>query len=347
MTTEMTLREMTFRTACRNPLSRLSPGRALFRGLLLTLLIFSSHSQAADEIPNSSPKLRVIVTLPEFAEMAKTIGGDAVSVAALLKGIEDPHMVDTTPALILKLMKSDLVVSAGLGLESAWLNRALSKTGRPAIQRGGPGNVELGGFVEVLERPQGSVDRSQGDLHAEGNPHFNLSPKALSQASAGLEKALSFLRPEMKAQFEAGRKKFVTEMEDIEKATREILKDRTSNRLVMEYHREFVYFFSLYGLTSAGSIEEKPGLSPSSGRLAEVSKSAKSRNVTIAIGGTFAPRQHMRRFSELSGVPFAIVPTMVSTAASTTPSPSEPANNTIRSVQRSIAEAIARSTPNK
>jgi zinc/manganese transport system substrate-binding protein len=132
-------------------------------------------------------------------------------------------------------------------------------------------------------------------------------------------------------------------MVDIEKATREILKNRASNRLVIEYHREFVYFFSLYGLTSAGSIEEKPGLSPSSGRLAEVAMSAKSRNVTIAIGGTFAPRQHMRRFSELSGVPFAIVPTMVST----TQSPSEPASNTIRSVQRSIAEAIAQSTPGK
>lgn len=330
----MTFREMTFRAAFRKPLSRLSLGRAFFPGLLLTLLIFSSHSQAADETPIPSPKLRVTVTLPEFAEMAKVIGGDAVTVAALLKGIEDPHMVDTTPALILKLMKSDLVVSAGLGLENTWLNRALSKTGRSAIQRGGPGNVELGGFIEVLERPKGSVDRSQGDVHSEGNPHFNLSPKALSQASAGLEKALSFLRPEMKAQFEAGRKKFVSEMDDVEKATREILKDRASNRLVMEYHREFAYFFSLYGLTSAGSIEEKPGLSPSSGRLAEVAKSAKSRNVAIAIGGTFAPRQHMRRFAELSGVPFAIVPTMVSTA--------EPATNSIRSVQRSIAEAIAR-----
>jgi zinc/manganese transport system substrate-binding protein len=343
----MTTEVMERAAACRYPLSRRSTGRALFRGLLLTLFIFSSNSKAADETATSSPKLRVTVTLPEFAEMAQAIGGDAVSVTALLKGIEDPHMIDTTPSLILKLMKSDLVVSAGLGLESAWLNRALSKTGRPAIQRGGPGNVELGGFIEVLERPQGAVDRSQGDVHSEGNPHFNLSPRALSQASEGLEKALLILRPEMKAQFEAGRKKFVAEMVDIEKATREILKDRASNRLVIEYHREFVYFFSLYGLTSAGSIEEKPGLSPSSGRLAEVSMSAKSRNVTIAIGGTFAPRQHMRRFSELSGVPFAIVPTMVSTAASTTASPSEPASNTIRSVQRSIAEAIARSTPSK
>lgn len=331
--------KMTFLSACRDKFYRVSLGPSALRGLLLIcFVLFCSGSLAAEEKATSSPKLRVTVTLPEFAEMAQTIGGDAVTVTALLKGIEDPHMIDTTPALVLKLMKSDLVVSAGLGLESAWLNRALSKTGRPAIQRGGPGNVELGGFIEVLERPQGSVDRSHGDVHSEGNPHFNLSPKALAQASLGLEKALSLLRPETKVQFEAGRKKFVAEMDDIEKSTREILKGRASNRLVLEYHREFVYFFSLYGLTSAGSIEEKPGLSPSAGRLAEVAKSAKSRNVTIALGGTFAPRQHMRRFSELSGIPFAIVPTMVSTA----PSQSEPASNTIRAVQRSIAEAIAK-----
>lgn len=285
-------------------------------------------------------KLKVTTTLPEFAEMARTIGGDFVTVTSLLKGIEDPHLVDTTPALILKLMKSDLVVSAGLGLESAWLNRALSKTGRPAIQRGGPGNVELGNFVDVLEKPTVPVDRSQGDLHAEGNPHFNLSPKAMADASTGLLKALIFLRPNHRAQFEAGQKRFTAEMVDIEADTRKILAGsaNSSTRLVMEYHREFVYFFSVYGLTSAGSIEEMPGLSPNSGRLAAVAKLAKSKKVAIALGGTFAPRQHLRRFSELAGVPFAIVPTMVST--------STPATGTIRLVQTSIAEAINQNQTN-
>jgi len=286
----------------------------------------------------TSDKLKVTTTLPEFAEMARTIGGDLVTATSLLKGIEDPHLVDTTPALILKLMKSDLVVSAGLGLESAWLNRALSKTGRPAIQRGGPGNVELGSFVHVLEKPTAAVDRSQGDLHAEGNPHFNLSPRAMTEASTGLLEALIFLRPTQKAQLEAGQKKFAADMADVETATRQILglSANSSTSLVMEYHREFVYFFALYGLTSAGSIEEKPGLSPSSGRLAEVAKAAKSKNVVVALGGTFAPRQHMRRFSELSGVRFAIVPTMVSNTTSGTTS----GTSTIRDVQTAIAKSI-------
>lgn len=305
--------------------------------LLCSFFVASPANEASAQ---TADQLKIATTLPEFAEMARTIGGDAVHATSLLKGIEDPHLVDTTPALILKLMKSDLIVSAGLGLESAWLNRALSKTGRPALQRGGPGNVELGNFVDVLEKPSGAVDRSQGDLHSEGNPHFNLSPKALSQASIGLLKALIFLRPGEKFRFEAGQKKFAAEMADVEAATREALGEfaKSPSKLVMEYHREFVYFFSLYGLNSVGAIEEKPGLSPSSGRLAEVAKYAKSKNVAIAIGGTFAPRQHLRRFSELSGVPFAIVPTMVSV--------STPTAGSIRSVQATIAKAIAENRPN-
>ncbi len=292
-------------------------------------------------IGHSAPemaKLKVACTLPEFAEMAEAIGGDALEVTSLLKGIEDPHMVDTTPALILKLMKSDLIVSAGLSLESAWLNRAIAKTSRPALQHGGPGNVELGEFVDVLERPLGKTDRSQGDVHSDGNPHFNLSPQAMASASRGLLKTLILLRPALKEKFELGQKTFESEMKDVETETREILKS-ASDLKVMEYHREFVYFFALYGLRSAGSIEAKPGLAPSSGRLAEVASLARSGKIVIAIGGTFAPRQHLRRFTELSGVPHAIVPTTVR--------PKSDDAGSIRLVQKTIARAIAERGPTR
>jgi ABC-type Zn uptake system ZnuABC Zn-binding protein ZnuA len=94
-------------------------------------------------------------------------------------------------------MKSDLVVSAGLGLEirlaepCSFKNRSTSDFNEAAQEMSSSETSS-----KSLERPQGAVDRSQGDLHAEGNPHFNLSPKALSQASQqALEKALIVFAP--------------------------------------------------------------------------------------------------------------------------------------------------------
>ncbi len=283
----------------------------------------------------SAERLKVVTTLPEFAEMAQTIGGDEVEVSSLLKGLEDPHQVDGTPAMVLKLMKADIVVLAGLGLETAWINRALSKTGKPSIQRGGPGFVELGKLIKRLEVPDTPVDRSQGDVHAEGNPHFNLSPRALSESAEGLTAALIRTRPAKKVIFQNGELKFKTNMGEIESEIRTLLKPVTEaekKNLFIEYHREFVYFFNLYGLVSTGSIEEKPGISPSSGRLAQVASEAKSRGIRRALAGTFAPRQHLRRFSELSGIPFSIVPTMVRIDSQDASS--------IRSVQQSLAKEL-------
>lgn len=279
--------------------------------------------------------LQIVTTLPEFAEMATVIGGSEVSAASLLRGIEDPHMVDGTPAMVLKLAKADLAVLAGMGLETSWFSRALSKTGKASIQRGGPGYVELGNFIQALEIPNSPVDRSQGDLHAEGNPHFNLSPKALADSARGLTEALIRARPDKKAVFEAGEAKFKTNMATLEQDIRAILKPvliLNPKPQFIEYHREFVYFFNLYGLESIGAIEEKPGISPSSGRLAQISTLAKTKGVRRALAGTFAPRQHLRRFSELSGVPFSIVPTMVR--------PGSPESSSIRAMQQTLAEAL-------
>lgn len=281
--------------------------------------------------------LKIVTTLPEFAEMARAIGGEAVDATSLLRGIEDPHRVDGTPAMVLRLAKADLVVSAGLGLETAWLNRALSRAGRPAIQPGGPGFVELGSFIARLEVAQSPTDRSQGDVHAQGNPHFNLSPRALAESANGLTTALIRARPEKKALFLEGQKKFESQMLELESEVRALLKpvtERNPKPLFIEYHREFVYFFQLYGLESIGSIEEKPGISPSSGRLAQVASLAKTKGIRRALAGTFAPRQHLRRFSELSTVPFSIVPTMTRGES--------PEASSIRAMQLTIARELAK-----
>lgn len=311
---------------------------ALATGFAISLLTTATF--AADR-PSSGRPLDVVVTLPDIADVVRAIGGEHVQVTSLLTGNEDPHFADATPSLMAKVARADIVCSMGLELESGWLPKVLAKAANAKVQPGGPGFCELGSTVTVLDRATTAVNRSMGDIHASGNPHFNLSPRALAEGARAVVATLKLARPERAADFTARLALFEKRMKDLEETTRRRLLpaiDASKNGPVLiEYHKEFAYFFSLYGIRSFGSIEEKPGVSPSAARLAEVALAARTAGVKIALASRHAPIKHVLRFSELSGVPHAIVPTGIGAKAGEKPAPA-----TLEDVQTAIADAIAK-----
>lgn len=265
------------------------------------VLIFSGGT-SAKEAP-----LRVITSLPELAEIVSEIGGDEVVVEALLDGRVDPHFAEAKPTWVLRARNADMVVTTGLGLESAWFDRVVQKSGNASVQRGGRGSCEAAGGVEVLERKAGPVDRSQGDVHPEGNPHFNLSPRALKQAARIVRDCLAKLSPERRAVWDSGQDRFERRMDQLDRRLREILAPVTGNEKrnkIFEYHRELAYFAHDYGLRVLGSVEEKPGLSPSAARLRSVAEELRQKGVRLVVASPFHPTTTLRRLEGLSSVPF-------------------------------------------
>jgi zinc/manganese transport system substrate-binding protein len=254
--------------------------------------------------------IKVLVTLPDFIEMVKEIGGMRVEVDSFLDGSEDPHFVDAVPSFIAKASKADVVCAVGLELEIGWLPKVLSKSGNAKVQQGGKGFCELGRNVNVLEKLTGPADRSMGDVHGAGNPHYNLSPTKLIEASSELLRVLKKNDPSGAALFETNAKIFAEKMTTLKHdiATRlEPLKGKP----LIQFHKHFVYFFEEYGLSTVGAIEEKPGVPPSSARLVQVSNYAKTQNVVLAIGELNSPTKHLAKFSEISGIPYIKIPAIV------------------------------------
>ncbi|MBK7892259.1 MAG: zinc ABC transporter substrate-binding protein [Bdellovibrionales bacterium] len=298
---------------------------------VLTALLVHSEAQAAP--------LEVMTSLADVQAVVAAIGGSEVHVQSFLTGVEDPHFVDASPRFVQQAIKADLVCAMGLDLESGWLPRVLARSGNAAIQPGGKGYCELSSTVDVLEKSEAGSDRSKGDIHAGGNPHFNLSPRALAQASTAVLEALIRLRPEMATTFKKNREAFVKEMTEIEETTRLKLKpliERSAKEpVVIEYHREFLYFFSLYGIKSLGSIEEKPGLSPSAAHLANIALQSKTAGIKVAIASQTAPHKHLARFTELSGIPHKTVYTMLQTERGAKDGPTR-----FRDAQEQITKAL-------
>src|SRR5215211_302307 len=127
-------------------------------------------------VETSPPKkLSVVATTPDLAALARAIGGDAVDVKALAKPTEDPHYVDAKPSHIVTLNRADVLIEGGAELEIGWLPPLLESARNDRIAAGAPGRIVASQGVKMLEIPT-SFDRSKGDVHALGNPHFLIDP---------------------------------------------------------------------------------------------------------------------------------------------------------------------------
>ncbi|MCB0403996.1 MAG: zinc ABC transporter substrate-binding protein [Bdellovibrionales bacterium] len=256
---------------------------------------------------------RVVTTTTDLAWVAGELLGDTKTpVRSFLSGTENPHYADASPNFIRWAADADIVCLVGLDLEVGWLPKVLSRSGNSKVQPGGSGYCDVGKAIKALEIPEGPVDRSMGDVHPLGNPHFWLSPPALGQGAQAVADVLAAANPSSAALYQSRLKQLQNRLSKLHATNKKRLDTLKKKPLVIEYHKEFTYFLSAYGIQSFGSIEEKPGVPPSAGRIAEIAQRAKRAGVTLVLAAEYSPKKTLERFKELSGIPIVTVPTSLS-----------------------------------
>lgn len=280
---------------------------------VVSLLFVSNGFASTQEVKPAEHKLNIITTIPDFAWLADAIGQPYVTTASLLTGEEDPHYVDAMPSYIQMAANADIVFFVGLGLEIGWLPKVLERSGNANVQPGGTGHAEIGKNINPLQVISAPVDRSMGDIHPQGNPHFWLSPSKMEEAAEYMFSVLAGLdtqRAEHYAKNLETVKKRLQEIKAINQAKIKTFLAKSPIH-VIEYHQEFVYFFADYGITSAGSIEEKPGVLPSAGRIVRIALEAKKKNIVLAFASITNPKSLLDKFSQLSQINYVQFPTMM------------------------------------
>ncbi len=259
--------------------------------------------------------LQVQTTTTELAWLAKKIGAEAVAVKSFLNGSENPHYVDATPSFALRAKRADLVITVGLDLEIGWLPRTLQRSGNLRVQptESSPGYCEVGSSLHVHGKVTGKIDRSMGHLHSKGNPHFWYSLSEMSRAATRVLTCLkraaadtldpAALPPTLQT-WEQNEKqlqeRFVAEKNKLQTRL-----DSLTNKKgpIVELHEDFSYLFAELDLQSWGSLEEKPGVKPSAGRLSEVAIAAKRDKVRLLLLSSLDSKAVANKFSELSSIP--------------------------------------------
>jgi zinc/manganese transport system substrate-binding protein len=267
--------------------------------LLLTLAAASAQK-----------KLEVVATLPDYGAITAAIGGDRVNVTTLARGTEDAHFVDAKPSFVRILNKANLLIEGGAELEVGWLPPLVAGARNRAIVPGGPGNLALAQFVQLLDVPSGPVDRSMGDVHPLGNPHFNLDPLNGKAMAAAIADKLAALAPSNAQFFRANQKKFEQEL-DRKIAEWKKLMEPLKGTKVITYHKSFDYFLQRFGLELAGTIEPKPGIEPSPTHINALIPRAKSDGVKFIIVEPNRPRRTPEYVAQATSAKLLVLPSLV------------------------------------
>lgn len=225
-------------------------------------------------------QLRVVTTTTDLGDLARTIGGDRVRVENICHGKQDPHYVQAKPSYMVTLSRADLLLSVGLELEIGWLPALIQGARNPDVNPGHPGFLEGAAFVKPIDVPQGPVDRSQGDIHPLGNPHYWLDPDNAKLLASGIAGRLAALDPPGAPTFERNLTAFHARIDRaIARWTAALAPYRDVK--VAAYHATFNYFFRRFGLTSIANLEDRPGIPPSPAHLADVVRRMRNAHVRV------------------------------------------------------------------
>ena len=286
--------------------------------------------------------LNVVTTTPDLTWLAGELLKDDGKVTTLLKGQEDAHVVDAVPSYILAAARADVFCFVGMSLEIGWVPKVIEKTANGKIQPGRDGYCDVGKVIDGLEKPGGAIDRSMGDVHPEGNPHYYMGLPQLKKAAGAMAAGFMLqLDP-------AGRKRLEGNLSrlqgSIDRAYHR-LKARLSQHfgpklpVLAQYHGNFTYFARSYGFPLFGNVEETPGVAPSAGAVARRAIEAGKGGVSVVLAVPYNPRSVVEKFAGIAGIPVIIHSDMAQ--------PDRDALKNPLLVQQSLVEKIIETLPGK
>ena len=229
--------------------------------------------------PAALAKLSVVATTADLAAVAREIGGDKVDITTLARPTEDPHFVDAKPSFIVRLNRADALIEGGAELEIGWLPPLLEGARNPKLDAGQPGRIVCNQGIHLLEVPA-TLDRSKGDIHAAGNPHFMIDPVNAKIVAAHIAEAFCKLDAGSCGAFRANLKAFGDRL-DAKLAEWLRILAPFKGRRVVAYHNSWPYFSERFGVKVDLFLEPKPGIPPSPSHLAEVIARMKEEHVQV------------------------------------------------------------------
>jgi ABC-type Zn uptake system ZnuABC Zn-binding protein ZnuA len=275
--------------------------RALTRALgisVFALGLLAVGTEAAD-------KVRVVTTTTDLKALTEAVGGDLVEVDALARGSQNPHDLEVRPSLMVKVRRADLLVINGLELDQ-WAEVVVQGANNPRVIPGAPGRVDASAGILVLEVPRTRVDRSMGDVHPVGNPHYTVDPGMGSDVTANILEGLVRVAPQHRGAFERNREQFLSRLGQAMTRWAAELAPYKGTKVIVD-HNMWPYFLTRFGLVQAGSVEERPGIPATPTHLTKLIASMKEDKIKVILAVPWADHKLAERIAQEAGAKVVLV----------------------------------------
>ncbi|TMB28331.1 MAG: zinc ABC transporter substrate-binding protein [Deltaproteobacteria bacterium] len=275
----------------------------MIRRFIFVLTVFAAATPAR-------AALRVVSSIPTLGSLAKEVGGDRVEVVSLGKGYQDPHFVEPKPSLMVDLNKADLLVFVGLDLEIGWLPPLVLGSRNPKIQNGELGSLDCSRAIPVVDVPTTKIDRSMGDIHPLGNPHYWLPPANAKIIAKEIASRLGQLDPEGAATYQKRLADFQARVDAAEKSWQPLIAKVHGDKVVT-YHQSWSYVSSWLGLKEIGYLEPKPGIPPDPQHLLRLIQAMRAEKVKVLLVEDFYNQNTAQLVASKAGAKMLTLPTDV------------------------------------
>ena len=251
-------------------------------------------------------QLRVVATLPDLYVLTRAVAGTAATVDLVARFGQNPHDMEVRPSHMLLVRRADVLVRNGLE-EDPWIDVIARGSNNPKAQRGSPNVIDASQGIEVLKVPTGRVDRSMGDVHPLGSPHYTLDPANLPLVTHTIAAGLARAAPEHSRGFEANREAFLEKVAEADRRWKALLAPFRGARIV-SHHDSWPYMFRAFGLVEGGIIEDRPGIPPSPQHLAALIHRMRDEKVKIILLESWYPPDAANLVARETGAKVLVVP---------------------------------------
>ena len=270
----------------------------VFSASLVTLGLWAGGVEAAD-------KVRVVTTTTDLKALTEAVGGDLVEVDALARGSQNPHDLEVRPSLMVKVRRADVLVINGLELDQ-WAEVVVQGANNPNVIPGAPGRVDASAGILVLEVPRTRVDRSMGDVHPVGNPHYTVDPGMAPNITANILEGLVRVAPQHRAAFERSREQFLARLGQAMAKWAADMAPYKGAKVIVD-HNMWPYFLTRFGLVQAGSVEERPGIPATPTHLTRLIAYMKEDKIKVIMAVPWADHKLAERIAQEAGAKVVLV----------------------------------------
>jgi zinc/manganese transport system substrate-binding protein len=276
----------------------------IMRRLLILALAVAAWGALGAQAVSAADKLRIVTSTTDLKALTEAVTGNLAEVDALQRPNQNPHDLEVRPSLMVKVRRADAMIVNGLELDD-WADVVAHGANNANVIPGAPGRIDASRGILVLEVPKSRIDRSMGDVHPSGNPHYTLDPGMAPAVTQNILEGLARIAPQHRAAFERNRQQFLARVDEAMGRWNKMLEPYKGAPVVVN-HAMWVYFLTRFGLVQVGTVEERPGIPATANHIVKLVNLMKEDRVKAIVAEPWSDFKLVERIAQEAGARAAI-----------------------------------------